>query len=236
MTPIFAFSDPVILAFIGLGVTASPIIVVALTRWLDSRAAVMKARVEAEIKLAESAAKRLEKQEDWKRLDDVAAAAKEAAKVSADNLKVNTESANAVNAFAEHTNLQLVSVLANGDAIHGLVNSNLTESKKVTLAQMQITLALMQDKIDALRKAKKAVPESVANAFKLQELAIGDLEQEVKLRLEQTAVADAQVLAGRPTSALTPVLPPDAPTDADTPGPVAPAAIPVIPLSETESV
>ncbi len=125
-------------------------------------------------------ARKEEKEQDWKRQDEVAAKADEAARLL----------------LAANERVAKTAAVTNGklDQIHTLVNSNMTAAMKAELEATIEKLKLMR-KIVARDKAEniKVLPEAL-EAIRSVEAKIGELTASLNDRLKQTQLADQKLV------------------------------------------
>jgi len=127
-----------------------------------------------------------EKEEDWKRQDQVAEKAAEAAAL----LKEFNENAITASKKTDESNGLIHSQLT---VIHALVNSSLTAQIQATLDSTKRELILMQEVVDMKEGSGKQVLGVARRAMELTELKISELEGQLKARLAQVnSVSNSQ--------------------------------------------
>lgn len=139
---------------------------------------------------AAAVAKKLEKEEDYKRQDEVAkkvAEAAEAAKKTAQSTELLAQSNQVI---AEASKVQVVQMAQ----IHELVNSSYTAAKEGELAANKSMLALLEEM--AVLLAAQGKPPSVRTTTLIESTVkkIHEIETELADRLAKTRATDAAVL------------------------------------------
>ena len=135
-----------------------------------------------------NAARKLEKQEDWKREDDVRMQAQEAAKLL----------------LEENKKVAAAAVLTNGklDIIHTLVNSNMTAAMQSELDATIRELAMMKEVIGLKEAAGHSPSPDTLGAVKFTDKKIKELQAGLSDRLRQSKVVDSQQAAARDALAM----------------------------------
>lgn len=181
IVPLITIGIPAFLAAV-----ATPIIVA----WVQLKARRLDAQIEAENR-------RIEKEQDWKRQDDVAARAAEASRLMLSSQAATTvaqEETTRANAVTrQETSSQL-------SAIHTLVNSNLSTAFQAELNSTRRELIALRE-IMAIKTASGSPPDADALAIiEVAERRVIELEEILEERRRKDALATAQVEDGQTAS------------------------------------
>lgn len=144
------------------------------------------------------------KLEDWRRQDEVAARAAEVAKqLLAKQEETAQKTREAAELLVENNKVVAETAeITNGklDQIHTLVNSNMTEALQSELDSVRAQLAMMRELI-TFKVAQGVEPsEETAATLKALEIKAQKLAANLKDRLEQTKIADAQIFIAKETA------------------------------------
>jgi hypothetical protein len=195
--------SPEILAFLGvLAAVVSPVLLSHFNNRALRQMKQEEARIRAADREAEAKLRSEEKKEDWRRQDEVAAAAVSAAEMAAgkvaeaaaDLKRQNAKVSADAKAAADTADRILVMGTEQAKAtaqIHTLVNSNMTTTMEATLVAYRSNLASLKE-LAALRQDSGREPSTVAlTAIEQQEEQIRLLESQLEKRAEATERADA---------------------------------------------
>jgi len=128
-------------------------------------------------------ARLVEKREDWKRQDAVAAQAEEAARLL---LAANERVARAT----IKTNTKL-------DVIHTLVNSNMTAAMQAELDATTREVAMMREVVALNEAAGRTPSQEALAAIEATQNKINELSASLQDRLRQTKVAESQIFIAK---------------------------------------
>lgn len=134
--------------------------------------------------------RRKDQEQDWARQDKVVEQAEEAAELLR---KSNQEQAAAAAAVAAATQGQL-------QAIHVLVNSNLTGAIQDQLAAREGQLAVMLELVDLKRATGREPTSEALAAIESTQAVISELRTRLADRQRQTEVADEQIASIPPAA------------------------------------
>ena len=162
--------------------------------WLNGRMRTAELREQA-------ALRREEKQEDWRRQDEVARRAQEVAEQLLEKQKETVEHTEeaahllvennkVVAKTARETNSKL-------DVIHTLVNSNMTAALQDQLDETKARIVVLKEVIALRVDAGKAPDPDALGVLAAAEEKAQKLGADLRDRLEQTKVADAQIFIAK---------------------------------------
>lgn len=170
------------------------IVAPCILAWLNGRLRQEELRESAKLR-------REEKLEDWRRQDEVARRAEIVAKQLLDKQKetvAHTEEAAAllvennkvVAKTAKITNSKL-------DVIHTLVNSNMTAALQSEVDATRAQVILMKEVIGLRVDAGQRPDSDAVKTLAVLESKVAELDANLKDRLEQTKIADAQIFIAK---------------------------------------